>query len=64
MGGVRGEVRGQNKGECVDRFQELLQEELEGWSVWPSTRSRRELKKLMEQDSEPGEWVLRYYAHT
>ena len=64
MGGITGEVRGQNKGECAERFQELLDEQLVGWSVWPSTRSKRELKALMEQDPNTGEWVLLDRAHT
>ena len=64
VGAVRGEVRGANKGECAERLQQLLDKDFEGWSVSPGTRSKRELKTLMKQDPETGEWVLSYRAHT
>jgi hypothetical protein len=64
VGGVLGEVRGKNKGECAARFLELRDEQFEGFTFSPSTRSKRTLKTLMEQDPETGEWVLTYHAHT
>lgn len=64
MGGSTDEVRGQNKGECAERFQQLLDDQLDGWDVRPDTRSKRALKALMVQDPDTGEWVLHYHAHT
>ena len=65
MGGTGGEVRGKNKGECVERFLELRNSEtFDGWSWEPWTRSKRDLKKLTEQDPQTGEWVLKWHAHS
>ena len=54
MGSCQGEVRGQNKGECAERFLELLNAELDGWDVQPKTRSKRELKRMMVEDPDTG----------
>lgn len=64
MGGMHGEIRGLNKGECAELFLELRDGTLKHWSIDPNTRSKRELKTMMEQDPDTGEWVLAYYAHT
>ena len=64
MGGRYGEVHSLNKGECAELFLELRDETLKDWSVHPNTRSKRELKKMMEQDPNTSEWVLEHCVHT
>ena len=58
MGGMHGEIRGLNKGECAELFLELRDGTLKHWSIDPNTRSKRELKTMMEQDPDTGERTL------
>ena len=41
MGGMHGEIRGLNKGECAELFLELRDGTLKHWSIDPNTRSKR-----------------------
>ena len=50
MGGMYGEVRGKNKGGCAALFLEL-RERYEDWDFTPPTRSKRTLKRMMEQSA-------------
>lgn len=65
MGGTRGEVRGNSKieayleySELVDGYGDLFQTHI------PDPKNKKLCKRLMDQDPETGEWVLRYRLHT
>lgn len=65
MGGMINEVRGSSKIETYLKYAELVDGYGETFqSHNPDPKYKKRCKSLMKQDSETGEWVLRYRLHT
>ena len=65
MGGVINEVRESSKSETYRKYAELVDGYGETFqSHNPDPKYKKRCKSLMKQDSETGEWVLRYRLHT
>jgi hypothetical protein len=65
MGSFRGQIRGISK---IDVYLKYVAE-IKKWngtfnSHNPDAKYKKVCKNLMEQDSESGEWILRYHFHT
>ena len=65
MGGFSAAVRGKSK---IETYLNYVRE-VEKWgstmnSHEPDAKYKKVCKSLMKQDSETGEWVLRYHFHT
>ena len=65
MGGMSGEIRGQSKAETYSRYLEMVENFGDTFEdCHPDPKCKKYCKHLMVQDSQTGDWVLRYHLHT
>ena len=65
MGGTRDEIRGKSKAEVYAKYSALVEQTKHIFGdQYPDAKHKKVCHKLMEQDPNTGDWVLRYHFHT
>src|SRR5580698_971839 len=65
MGGTHGEIRGKSKADVCAKYSALVKQASNVFGDhYPDAKHKKVCHKLMEQDPNTEDWVLRYHLHT